>query len=908
MKRQGIKLVLALSVLLVFSGQLSTQVLLINETFDGMTTGDTTLPTGWTQINEGTFDLCSGTIPCYNWYSDNNGTPSNNTGPSADHTGLGQEYVYVEASSNANDSVIMESPAFDLAGSPGELRFWVYNYNGNGSTTNHQIHIDVVDAATSAKLGVAILTVSEQFVSTAWSERVVDLSAYSGSGNIKIRFRWDLGDINDWRCDMSIDDVTVTQFDSDLNSCWAFDGNANDFTGTNNGTTSGSPAYSLGVFDDGIDLDGVDDQVSISHSGDLAPVEFTAMLWVETPATFASGQQVIFENDRSGSDWYALYKSSTVDQFRFKMGTSEADIPTTLVTNTWYHVAITYSSGTAEYFINGTSQGTMTGLSDLTGSAATLTLGNNSASEAYEGILDEFKIIDTILTSSEINSQLALSCGLDDIGEICFNGIDDDNDGMIDDVDPDCCDPLGTGEAFFPAGDAAALGDNSFRITADLNNEAGAAWYKARANLAFDFQFAFQINLGSRNADGADGLAFVLHNDSRGYAAFGGAGIGLGYAEDPTGTHTESPIEPSIAIEFDTWENLELSTISQDIPDDHSAITHSGQLDNVINTEGVVCLDSGCANVEDGADHAVVINWDASLQTLSMSFDGSQRVSYTGDIVNQYLNGTPTVFFGFTGSTGGATNLQTFDIDSIEIVLVEICGNGVDDDCNGLIDENDSWCKNRCGNIVNANISATGDTGLNEAPLGWSTGNPTTLASTTSGTGIVNLGAVNLDDADDLTVISGEVLNYNTGPGTIFSVPNVNGTAQFMMGQETDGILQVVDGLTIGADYRFTFDAAYTWLSGATEPTEAILHLLLDPPDAVLDDDTPVDSHSFSASNTIETIVLEFTATSTQHEVIIYAENLPTDYVWFLELGSGNCGIQHDIVTNMFIPNKIKNN
>ena len=283
-----------------------------------------------------------------------------------------------------------------------------------------------------------------------------------------------------------------------------------------------------------------------------------------------------------------------------------------------------------------------------------------------------------------------------------------------------------------------------------------------------------------------------------------------------------------------------------------------------------------------------------------MTFDGVARVSYTGDIVNQYLNGTPTVFFGFTGSTGGSSNLQTFAIDSLDIVLVEICGNGVDDDCNGLIDENDSWCKNRCGNIVNANIAVSGDAGANEAPLGWSTGNPGSLASTTSGSGSVNLGAVSLDDADNLTVFSGETAMYDTGPGTIFSVPNDDDEAQFMVAQETDGILQVVDGLTIGADYRFTFDAAFTWLSGATVPTTATLQLILDPSNANLEDDTPADSHTFAASNTVESLVLEFTATSIEHEVIIYADNLPVDYIWFLELGSGGCGTARDIVTNFF--------
>lgn len=68
--------------------------------------------------------------------------------------------------------------------------------------------------------------------------------------------------------------------------------------------------------------------------------------------------------------------------------------------------------------------------------------------------------------------------------------------------------------------------------------------------------------------------------------------------------------------------------------------------------------------------------------------DGIPRVSYFGDVVSNFFYRNPKVYFGFTGSTGPTqTNDQHFHIVKADINLLEICGNGIDDNCNGLVDE-----------------------------------------------------------------------------------------------------------------------------------------------------------------------------------------------------------------------------
>ena len=264
------------------------------------------------------------------------------------------------------------------------------------------------------------------------------------------------------------------------------------------------------------------------------------------------------------------------------------------------------------------------------------------------------------------------------VEEICGNGIDDDGDGMIDRIDPDCCDPLGTGEAFAPTRNAVALGNNTFRLTRAVRIQRGAAWYKSKISLEDPFGLEFDVYLGNSNP-GADGAAFVIHNDPDGFNTIGGGGGGLGYRG----------ITPSIAVEMDTYYN---GPTYGDITGDHIAIAHGGQPANVISAEDTVCLSPTCANVEDNANHTVRINWDPVTQTLAVFFDGVLRVTYVGDIVNNYFNGDPYVYFGFTGATGSAVNLQRFRVVDLDIELTEICGNGLDDDCNGLIDHADPEC------------------------------------------------------------------------------------------------------------------------------------------------------------------------------------------------------------------------
>lgn len=123
------------------------------------------------------------------------------------------------------------------------------------------------------------------------------------------------------------------------------------------------------------------------------------------------------------------------------------------------------------------------------------------------------------------------------------------------------------------------------RLTPSHPSKAGSVWYKSRVPVlnGFETTFSWQITNHSvecielvdksfsRNlhrscaVNGGDGFAFVIHSDSMGPSALGGDGEQLGYGG----------IANSIAIEFDTWTNVDNQKQSDDVFQDHISI-HSG--------------------------------------------------------------------------------------------------------------------------------------------------------------------------------------------------------------------------------------------------------------------------------------------------------------------------------------------
>lgn len=213
--------------------------------------------------------------------------------------------------------------------------------------------------------------------------------------------------------------------------------------------------------------------------------------------------------------------------------------------------------------------------------------------------------------------------------------------------------PLKVFPQFILNGEAMSLGGDCYQLTPNNPWKVGSIWYDSLINLEDNFDVNFDIFLGSLDVNGADGIAFVLQPVSTGLGSGGG---GLGYED----------IEPSVNIEFDTWQNAD----NDDPSYDHVAIMQDGVLSHTAATalsdyEQII---EGATNAEDGLYHQVRITWDATLQTLSCFVDCDFRVSYTGDIIDAVFDGDPFVYMGFTAATGGSTNIQSVCMDYVSAI------------------------------------------------------------------------------------------------------------------------------------------------------------------------------------------------------------------------------------------------
>src|SRR5208282_5338618 len=98
------------------------------------------------------------------------------------------------------------------------------------------------------------------------------------------------------------------------------------------------------------------------------------------------------------------------------------------------------------------------------------------------------------------------------------------------------------------------------RLTQDgQTQQAGSAWWMTQQSIANGFTSVFTFQITHSIGPGpADGIAFVIQNSanfgSNGQlSAIGGPGGDLGYGSVPGELNT--PIDNSIAIEFDTYQN-----------------------------------------------------------------------------------------------------------------------------------------------------------------------------------------------------------------------------------------------------------------------------------------------------------------------------------------------------------------
>lgn len=194
-------------------------------------------------------------------------------------------------------------------------------------------------------------------------------------------------------------------------------------------------------------------------------------------------------------------------------------------------------------------------------------------------------------------------------------------------------------QTFVTNGSATFLGGNCYQITPDAGGQTGSIFSMSALDLTQPFAYDAVFNFGTKDANGADGIVFILTTTN---TALGVGGGGLGY----------DGITPSIAIEYDDYFNSNFG----DPTADHMAVISGGSVNHTLPTNLVGPIN--IANIEDGEDHCFSVIWDPATQTLTAALN-SDLISYTGDIINTIFGGNPIVYYGFSSGTGSLSNLHT---------------------------------------------------------------------------------------------------------------------------------------------------------------------------------------------------------------------------------------------------------
>ena len=197
-------------------------------------------------------------------------------------------------------------------------------------------------------------------------------------------------------------------------------------------------------------------------------------------------------------------------------------------------------------------------------------------------------------------------------------------------------------------GSAVQLSPTCVRLTdGTVMQQKGSAFFNEPLDLSQPFSFSGSMFFGANDA-GADGMTFLL---APAPAPPGGSGGTIGY----------SGIEPSLAVEFDTFQN---ETIG-DPAADHLCILANGAV--VHNSAAAIAAPVTLPNIEDGREHCFTIAWNPAVPVFEVTLSGT-TAAYNGDISAFFPPGAP-VYYGFTGSTGGAVNEQRvclYDTEAVE--------------------------------------------------------------------------------------------------------------------------------------------------------------------------------------------------------------------------------------------------
>ena len=514
--------------------------------------------------------------------------------------------------------------------------------------------------------------------------------ATGGAPNAHPVFNWDStvtdpnqgdndGDGDGDICDLDDDGDNVP--DTDVVANYLFEGSFQDsgpnkLGATNEGASfvtdrDGNPNSALSF--DGNDRVRLFNGTEFFSPGD--PIEIS--LWFRTTSVPGNNSFMLAGIPGGGPDLVVAMNNSRRILVRLYGGTSVfSNAGVNYADGQWHHVAFGTDGENPFFRIDGIQQDASPTVGNFNREAP-LTLGSRGepGNNHYTGELDDVMVRRNVPTDNcpfVANADQANADG-DEQGDVCDD--DDDNDN-VPDGDDNCAKTVAFSmpdRDFRNLGDLTLINDarsngDALRLNPDELNRRGNAFLTEPVDFDGDLSFrsSLRFNMSGTQGDrGADGIAFIVHNDPRGANAIGLGGGTVGY----TG------ISNSIAVGF--------RTVGQDVV----SVSQNGNILDVV----------GQANapfeLNNGDDVYAWIQYDGRTDQMeifvSTTDEQPEEPTLTVTVDVHARLGADQAFFGFGGATAALRN--THDVERWSLTTsnpdqADINENGVGNLCDPVTD------------------------------------------------------------------------------------------------------------------------------------------------------------------------------------------------------------------------------
>lgn len=293
-------------------------------------------------------------------------------------------FTFTHADTNGNDI------RFNYNGS--SIPYWIENWNSGAETASVWVKVPVISNPNTVLYlyyGNTGETAASNFDNTFTKN-----SEFSG-----LVAQWHI----DEGSGSSIDDSSSNSNDGTITGAsWVGADGGRWYTSTTAGFSTG----------DSLSFDGTDDYISVADSSSLDVSSITIAAWIKTGSDVTSTQYIVSKwNEGTNQRSYAvLIENLSVYFLTSQFGTLatvDSQGRATLLTNTWYHVAVTSDGSVKKIFINGELSGTSWAWAySIHAGTAVFNIGAKDSTpvEPYTGIIDEVSVYNTALSANEIRA------------------------------------------------------------------------------------------------------------------------------------------------------------------------------------------------------------------------------------------------------------------------------------------------------------------------------------------------------------------------------------------------------------------------------------------------------------------------------------------------------------------------